>query len=78
MLVVPVIETRRSVELGNISDATCIAAPLDSLISFILHPPLPIIKPHWDAGTINLKVNGAFGPFQSPFCLSKNYNEKIK
>jgi hypothetical protein len=37
-----------------------------------LHPPFPMIKPHWDAGTINLKVNGALGPFQSPFCLSKN------
>lgn len=72
MPVVPVIETRRSVEFGNMSDATCMAAPLDSLISFILHPPLPIMKPHWDVGTISLKVNGAFGPFQSPFCLSKN------
>jgi len=44
--VVPVIETRRSVELGNMSDATCMAAPLDSLISFILLPCFPIMKPH--------------------------------
>lgn len=77
MPVVPVIETSRSVELGSISEATCMAAPLDSLISLILHPPLPIMKPHWDAGTISLNVNGAFGPFQSPFCLSKNLKKNL-
>lgn len=46
MPVVPVIETRRSVEWGNIFDPTSMAALLESLISLILFPFLPIMKPH--------------------------------
>lgn len=38
--------TALSVELGNISEATCIEAPVTSLISLILEPPLPINEPH--------------------------------
>ncbi len=34
---------------------------LTSLISLILDPPLPMMDPHWDAGTINLRVTGGFG-----------------
>lgn len=43
---VPDIVTARSVELGNISEATCIEAPVTSRISFILEPPFPIRDPH--------------------------------
>lgn len=45
--------TARSVEFGNKSDDTCMLAPLEPRISFILEPPLPIREPHWDAGIIN-------------------------
>lgn len=51
---VPDIFTQRSVEFGNMSAATCIAAPVLSLISLILLPPFPINGPHCDAGTIIL------------------------
>ena len=43
---VPDMVTARSVELGNISDATCMDAPVTSLISLILEPPFPIKDPH--------------------------------
>ena len=53
--------TARSVEFGNISLATWIEAPVTSLISFILEPPLPMRDPHCEAGTTNRKVIGGLG-----------------
>jgi len=53
--------TARSVEFGNISLATWIEAPVTSLISLILEPPLPMREPHWDAGTTRRKVIGGRG-----------------
>lgn len=38
--------TALSVEFGNISEATCIEAPVTSRISLIFDPPLPISDPH--------------------------------
>ncbi len=58
---VPDIVTALSVELGSISLATCIDAPVDSLISLILEPALPISEPHWLAGTISRNVTGGLG-----------------
>lgn len=55
---VPDMVTARSVELGSISEATWIDAPVTSRISLILEPPLPIKEPHWEAGTISLSVIG--------------------
>ena len=57
----PLIVTALSVLFGNISLATWTLAPVTSLISLILLPPLPIRDPHWLAGTISLKVMGGFG-----------------
>jgi len=57
----PEIVTARSVEFGSISLATCIEAPVISLISLILDPPLPIRDPHCEAGTIKRKVIGGLG-----------------
>ena len=39
---------------------TCTLAPLISLISLILLPPLPMREPHWDAGTISFRDNPSF------------------
>lgn len=58
---VPDMVTARSVELGSMSEATWIEAPVTSRISLILDPPLPIREPHWDAGTISLRVMGGLG-----------------
>lgn len=55
---VPEMVTVRSVELGNISEATWIRAPVTSRISLIFEPPLPMREPHWDAGTMSLRVMG--------------------
>ena len=63
---IPEIVTALSVELGNISDATWILAPVTSRISFIFDPPLPIKEPHCDAGTISRKVIGGFGTVPDP------------
>lgn len=60
---VPEIVTARSVEFGNISEATCILAPVTSRISLIFEPPLPIREPHCDAGTMSRSVIGGFGTF---------------
>ena len=57
----PLMVTARSVELGSISEATWIEAPVTSLISLIFEPPLPISEPHCEAGTISLKVMGGRG-----------------
>ena len=54
----PLTVTARSVEPGSISLATWILAPVSSRISLILLPPLPIIEPHWLAGTMRRKVIG--------------------
>ena len=54
----PLMVTALSVELGSISLATWIDAPVTSRISLIFDPPLPISDPHWDAGTMSLKVIG--------------------
>lgn len=55
---VPDMVTARSVELGSISEATWMEAPVTSRISLILEPPLPIREPHCEAGTISLSVIG--------------------
>ena len=52
----PDMVTARSVELGSISLATWMEAPVTSLISLILEPPLPMSAPHCEAGTTNRKV----------------------
>ena len=52
----PLMVTALSVELGSISLATWIEAPVTSRISLILDPPLPIRDPHCDAGTISLRA----------------------
>ena len=74
---VPEMVTALSVEFGSISDATWMDAPVTSLISFILDPPLPIKEPHWDAGTIKRKVIGGLGiPIEPPpLCNSWNWNK---
>ena len=69
---VPEMVTARSVELGSISDATCIEAPVTSRISLIFEPPFPMREPHCDAGTMRRKVIGGRGmpePFGAP-CIS--------
>ena len=53
--------TALSVELGSISLATWIEAPVISRISLIFEPPLPMREPHWEAGTTSLKVIGGLG-----------------
>ncbi|KAJ8880185.1 hypothetical protein PR048_016651 [Dryococelus australis] len=71
---VPEIVTALSVELGSISEATCIEAPVTSRISLILEPPLPMREPHCDAGTMRRKVMGVRGrpePLDAP-CISWN------
>lgn len=74
---VPEMVTVRSVELGSISDATWMSAPVTSLISLILEPPLPMSEPHWDAGTMSLRVIGVLvvpppPPAPPPPCTSWN------
>lgn len=73
---VPDIVTVRSVELGSISEATWISAPVTSRISLIFEPPLPINEPHCDAGTISLNVIGVLvvppPPPAPPPCTSWN------
>ena len=54
----PLIVTALSVELGSISLATWMDAPVTSRISRIFDPPFPIREPHCDAGTIIRKVIG--------------------
>ena len=73
----PLIVTARSVELGSISEATCIDAPVTSRISFIFDPPLPIREPHCDAGTISRKVIGGLGTVAGDTKLAKSC-QKIK
>lgn len=62
--------TALSVEFGNISEATCIDAPVTSLISLIFEPPLPINEPHWLAGTISLREIGGRGTELLPLLIS--------
>jgi hypothetical protein len=64
--------TARSVELGSISEATWMEAPVTSLISFIFEPPLPMSDPHWDAGTISRKVIGGRGTVAGDTRLAKS------
>ena len=54
----PLMVTALSVELGSISLATWIEAPVTSLISLILDPPFPMSDPHCEAGTIKRNVIG--------------------
>ena len=54
----PLTVTARSVEPGSISLATWMLAPVSSRISLILLPPLPIMEPHWLAGTMSRRVIG--------------------
>ena len=68
--------TARSVELGSISDATWIEAPVTSRISLILDPPLPIKDPHCEAGTISLKVIGGLGTVAGDTKLAKSCKKK--
>lgn len=72
---VPDSVTALSVEFGNISEATCIEAPVTSLISFILEPPLPINEPHWLAGTISLSEMDGRGTELLPLFISWNYKQ---
>jgi len=58
---VPDTVTARSVELGNISEATTTEAPVISRISLIFDPPLPISEPHCEAGMIRRRVMGGRG-----------------
>lgn len=58
---VPEIVTALSVELGNISLATWMDAPVTSRISLILEPPFPMRDPHWLAGTMSRNVIGGLG-----------------
>lgn len=73
----PVMVTVRSVEFGSISEATWIEAPLSSRISLIFDPPLPMIEPHWVAGTISLNTSGGINPPQLPFWRSKYCNKEL-
>ena len=57
----PEMVTALSVELGSISLATWIDAPVTSLISLIFEPPFPISEPHCEAGTIKRRVIGGRG-----------------
>lgn len=74
---VPDMVTARSVELGSISEATWMEAPVTSRISLILEPPLPIKEPHCEAGTISLSVIGGLDtpppPPAPPPCMSWNW-----
>lgn len=70
---VPDMVTARSVEFGNISEATWIEAPVTSLISLILEPPLPMSEPHWLAGTIKRRVMGGRGTPLLPLFISWNW-----
>ena len=74
----PLIVTARSVELGSISEATCIEAPVTSRISFIFDPPFPIREPHCEAGTISRKVIGGLGTVAGDTKLAKSCREKKK
>ncbi len=57
----PLMVTALSVELGSISEATWMDAPVTSLISLILEPPLPMSEPHCEAGTTIRNVMGGRG-----------------
>lgn len=48
---------------------------LTSLISCIFFPPLPIIEPHWLAGTISLNVTGGLGAVGDVTVLDKSCKE---
>lgn len=74
---VPVTVTARSVELDNRSEDTCILAPVDPRISFILDPPLPIKEPHCDAGIINFITMDVdrWPLFLLWFCISWNWKQ---
>ncbi len=69
----PDIVTARSVELGSISLATCMEAPVTSLISLILEPPLPISEPHCEAGTTSRKVIGGLGTVPGDMRLLRSW-----
>ena len=64
--------TARSVELGNISEATCMEAPVTSRISLIFEPPFPMSEPHCEAGTISRKVIGGRGTVAGETRLAKS------
>lgn len=70
---VPEMVTALSVELGSISEATWMEAPVTSRICFILDPPLPIRDPHWLAGTIRRRVIGGLGTPLPPLFISWNW-----
>ena len=72
----PLMVTARSVELGSISLATWMEAPVTSLISLILEPPLPIREPHWEAGTMRRKVIGGRGTVLGATRLARSWNGK--
>lgn len=69
---VPDTVTALSVELGSISLATWMDALEPSRISWIFLPPLPIIDPHWLAGTISLNVTGGLGAVGDVTVLDKS------
>ena len=69
----PLMVTALSVELGSISLATWMEAPVTSRISLILDPPLPMSEPHWEAGTINRKVIGGRGTVFGDTKLAKSW-----
>jgi len=60
--------TALSVELGSISLATWMLAPVTSRISLIFEPPLPMSEPHCEAGTMSRSVIGGRGipPAEDP------------
>jgi hypothetical protein len=66
--------TALSVELGSISEATWMEAPVTSLISLILDPPFPMSDPHCEAGTIRRKVMGGRGTVVGDTKLARSCN----
>ena len=68
----PEMVTARSVELGSISEATWMDAPVTSRISLILEPPLPMSEPHCEAGTMRRNVIGGRGTVDGDTRLAKS------
>ena len=73
----PLIVTARSVELGSISEATWMEAPVTSRISLILDPPLPMSDPHCDAGTTRRKVMGGRGTVVGVTRLARSWRKRV-
>lgn len=74
----PLMVTALSVEFGSISLATWMEAPVTSLISLILDPPLPMRDPHCEAGTIMRKVIGGRGMVLGATRLAKSWKKVQK